>query len=130
MSRNCRVLVFGEAEKGEFCLPLRLKGLEDLLERLGTPPAGTLGIDYAIQTLLCQWELVYYRVHEEGYSTPDYQKGLQLLANQGANMHLTAVCMPGVGDQSLLGSLTPICLAMSSLLIVSERDFYDYLTCA
>lgn len=128
MDRNHRVLVFGEAEKGEFCRPLRLKGLEDLLNILGSPPDGSLGLDYAIQTLLCKWDLIFYRVHEEGYSIDDYNRGLQLLANQGQRMYLSAICMPGVGDPHLLNAVSPICQSMNLLLLVSEQDFYDYLT--
>ena len=123
-----RVLLFGEAEKGEYCTPLQLRDVPDLLEKLGHPPEDTQGIDYAIQTLLAGQEVLFFRVHEEGFSLEDYKRGLQLLLNEGNTLQLSAICMPGMGDPSVIQALSPICQAMQILLLVSERDFYDYST--
>ena len=125
---TCKVFLFGESEKGEYCSPLTVRNLEDLYMILGHPPKESAGIQYAIQSLLCNRELIFYRVHEEGFSVRDYTKGIQLLAHEGAKLQVSAVSMPGVGDHALINALSPICSAMRALLLVSEQDFYDYLT--
>lgn len=70
-----RVFLFGEAEKGDMCAPLRLQSLIELQEQLGNPPEGSLGIDYAVQTLLYKRELIFYRIREEGFNNEDYMRG-------------------------------------------------------
>ena len=123
-----RVFLFGEAEKGEYCTPIRLDSVVSLAERLGNPPQGSLGIEYAIQSLLFKRELIFYRVQEEGFSHEDYLRGIKLLHNQGFPLRPSAICIPGVGDREVIESLTPICKKLRALLILSERDLYDYLT--
>jgi len=123
-----RIFLFGEAEKGEMCTPFRLDNLIDLAERFGNPPQNSIGIDYAIQTLLYERELIFYRVSEEGFSHKDYSRGVNLLQNHGKKLNLSAICLPGVGDHKIIESLLPFCKANKILLILSERDLYDYLT--
>ncbi len=125
---NYRVFLFGESERGEICTPLRIQSLVQLAEDLGNPPQESIGIDYAIQILLFDRELIFYRVREEGYSKEDYLRGVKLLYNHGEKLKPTAICMPGVGDRQILEELSPICERHSSLLILSEKDLYDYLT--
>lgn len=125
---SLRVFLFGEAEKGEMCSPLRLENLVDLAERLGNPPSDSIGIDYAVQTLLFKHELIYYRIAEEGFSHADYMRGVKLLYNYGRKMHLSAICLPGVGDRRIIESLGPICQQINALLVLTEKDLYDYLT--
>jgi len=125
---SCRVFLFGEAERGELCTPLRFSSLAELAEKLGNPPLESIGIDYAVQTLLCNHELIFYRVREEGFSLEDYKRGVKLLYNHGHKMGLSAICIPGVGDRDLLDSLIPVCQKIKTLLILSERDLFDYLT--
>lgn len=123
-----RVFLFGEAEKGEICTPLRIQSLVQLAEDLGNPPIESIGIDYAIQVLLFERELIFYRVREEGFSKNDYLRGVKLLYNHGDKLRPTAICMPGMGDKNIIEKLAPICQKFSSLLILSEKDLYDYLT--
>ncbi len=122
-----RVFLFGEAEKGEPCTPLICTSLFQLSDMLGNPPEGSLGIDYAVQTLLYQRELIFFRVHEEGFSTEDYMRGLHALQSNVSLRPLAALCMPGVGDATLIAATTPICIAHSAILILTEKDLYDYL---
>lgn len=123
-----RVFLFGESQKGEMCTPCRLRSLEELEEKFGQPAENSIGIDYAVQTLLYQRELIFYRVHEEGFSREDYLRGIKLLYNHGQKMKLTAICLPGVGDRHIIESLSPICKKNKTILILSEKDLYDYLT--
>lgn len=123
-----RVFVFGEAEKGEFCTPLQFHSLATLAETLGHPPVESRGIDYAVQTLLSQRELIFFRVREEGFSKEQYLEGVKLLYNRGAKWHLSAIGIPGVGDRDIIDSLAPTCKKLGSILLLSERDLYDYLT--
>ena len=123
-----RIFLFGEAEKGRLCTPLPINHLGQLLEAFGHPPNDSQGIPYAIQVLLFQYQLIFFRVEQEGFSRESYSRGIQFLEREGKAMQLAAVCLPGVGDREIIAAITPFCLKSKSLLIVSEKDLFDYLT--
>jgi hypothetical protein len=123
-----KIFLFGEAEKGEFCTPFVCRSLPQLAEVFGNPPEESLGILYAVQALMYEHELIYFRVKEEGFSVSDYMRGIHLLENKEAFQDLAAICMPGVGDAEIIDATSPICSLHRSLLITTERDLYDYLT--
>ena len=122
------VFLFGEAEKGEFCTPLVYRNLPQLAESLGNPPEDSLGIMYAVQTLLYDRTLIFYRVKEEGFSIADYMKGLKLLQHTESELGLSAICMPGVGDATIINASAQVCALHKSCLIINEQDLYDFLT--
>ena len=122
------IFLFGAAERGELCTPLHLSSLEQVLDLLGNPPENTEGIRYAVQALLYQQNLIYFRVAEEGFSTEDYIQGLRILKQKNLQTSVTAIGMPGVGDEEIIQAAIPICHLYQSLLLVSEKDLYDYLT--
>lgn len=122
------IFLFGEAEKGEFCTPLVCKSLPQLAETFGNPPEESQGILYAVQALMYERELIFFRVKEEGFSISDYMRGIHLLKNKDAFLGLSAICMPGVGDAEIIDATNPICSLYRSLLITTEKDLYDYLT--
>lgn len=121
------VFLFGEAEKGEFCTPFLLKSLPQLVETYGNPPPDSLGILYAVQALMYERDLIYFRVKEEGFSIPDYMRGLKILEQAFPSYHLTAICMPGMGDSEIIEASCNICSIYRSFLITTEKDLYDYL---
>ncbi len=123
-----KIFLFGEAEKGAFCTPHLCRSLSDLSETFGNPPEESVGLVYAVQALLYERELIYFRVREEGFSTADYMKGIQLLGKKGELDDLAAICMPGVGNADILEATTPLCSVRRTLLITTEKDLYDYLT--
>lgn len=125
---NTRIFLFGEAERGELCTPLLLRTLEELLLYFGNAPKETLALEFAIQAILYEYELIFFRVQEEGFALTDYMKGVKLLYKKGKEMGLSAIGIPGVGDKEIIDSLFPICEEMKSILLLSEKDFYDYLT--
>lgn len=122
------LFLFGASEKGALCKPHHFSSLEELLDVLGHPPEHSEGIPYAIQTLLFQHNLIYFRVSEEGFSRDDYIQGLKLLRKKEIKKPPHAICMPGVGDEELIQATTPVCHIYQSVLIVSQKDLYDYLT--
>lgn len=73
-------------------------------------------------------EVIYIRVKEEGFSTKDYLKGMKHLVDKKQISHLTAVCLPGVGDSRIIDSVRPVTEAHGALIITTEQDLYDYLT--
>jgi hypothetical protein len=119
------IFLFGEAEKGEYCTPIVCKSLPQLVDVLGHPPAESQGIHYAIQALLYERELIYFRVKEEGFSTPDYMRGLKIL--QTKDITVSAICMPGVGDAEIIDSTYATCEQHKTFLILSQKDLYDFL---
>ena len=122
------VALFGEAEKGDIGFPLFMKSLTHLNEMLGNPPNESRGLFFAIQFLMYEQEVIYIRVKEEGFSTKDYLKGMKHLLNKKQISHLTAVCLPGVGDARIIDSVHPITEIHRALVITTEQDLYDYLT--
>ena len=127
---NHTLALFGEAGRGEFHTAYYCKTLEQLCEFLGEPPSKDCkGLDFAIQALLYQRGVVYFRVHEEGFSTQDYLSGFNFLENKNKFPDITAICLPGVGNAEIIQATDPICSIYRSFLILNETDFYDYLTC-
>ncbi len=122
------IALFGEAEKGEFSTPIFVQTITELSECLGNPPDHSRGIDMAVQALMFDRDLIYVRVKEEGFSLKDYLKGLKLLEYNRKLTELTAICLPGVGDATIIDAIHPICYHHNSFLITSEQDLYDYLT--
>ncbi len=122
------IFLFGEAEKGNFCTPILCHSLSELAEIFGNPPSESRGLFYAIQVLMYERGLMYFRVKEEGFSTPDYKKGIHMLKARKVPQLPTAIFLPGVGDVGLLDEIGEICYVYRSLLITTESDLYDYLT--
>ena len=124
-----KVALFGEAEKGDFHSLLFFSNLPLLAETLGHPPEGSHGLHLAIQTLMFKRDLIYIRVKEEGFSVRDYMQGLQLLKQTESVKKLSAICMPGVGSGEIIDQAIELCRKFHCMVITTERDFYDYLTC-
>lgn len=123
------VALFGEAQKGYFRTGYYCSTLAQLSEYLGEPPSSEAkGLSYAVQALLYERGVIYFRVHEEGFSVSDYLHGLSQLENKDAVPPLTAICLPGVGNSEIIEATTPICDTYKSCLILTEKDLYDYLT--
>ncbi|MCC5831933.1 MAG: hypothetical protein JJU12_02700 [Chlamydiales bacterium] len=123
------IALFGETQKGEFETAYFCKTLAQLSDFLGEPPSGDcLGLQFAIQALLFERGVVFFRVREEGYSARDYQFGLKFLINKELFPSISAICLPGVGDGEIIEETTPLCEVHNSILVLTERDLYDYLT--
>ncbi|MBS0623608.1 MAG: hypothetical protein JSS62_03200 [Verrucomicrobia bacterium] len=123
------IALFGESQKGNFHTGYYCKNLTQLLDFVGEPPSlESQGLLYAVQSLLYQYHVIFFRVREEGFSVQDYLNGLQLLGQQRLPMKLSAICLPGVGNSKIIEATNPICLQHNSLIILTEQDLYDYLT--
>ena len=122
------VALFGESEKGDFQTAYYCETLSQLEECLGHPPEDSRGLHYAVQALMYEMGLIFFRVKEEGFSTKDYLSGLSFLENKALVPELAAVCLPGVGDHKVIEASSPICQLHKSILVISEADLYDYLT--
>ena len=122
------IALFGEAEKGEFCLAYYCDSLPQMEALLGNPPPDSQGMTFAIQALLFRYRLIFFRVQEEGYSTRDYLLGLHFLQNRQLIPSLSAICLPGVSDDEILTVSSDVCHVYNSLLVTTEADLYDTLT--
>ena len=122
------IAVFGEAERGGFHDAFFCQSLEQLESNFGNPPLNSAGINLAIQALLYNRNLIYFRVKEEGFSSDDYLKGLCQLEKQHLFANIKAIGMPGVGDNKIIGASEEFCNIYNSILMTSEADFYDFLT--
>ena len=125
---NSLIALFGEAEKGSFQTPIHIKNLSQLCDVFGHPPEHTFGINFAIRSLLSEKELIFLRVQEEGFSVEDYIQGIHLLEKATTNTHLSAICMPGVGNDEIIDATFRLCEKRGSIFIASPQDLYDYLT--
>lgn len=122
------IALFGEAEKGDFHKGYLCENLTQLAENFGNPPLHSRGLFYAVQALLYQRKLIFFRVKEEGFSRLDYFKGIDCLKSLTLVPGICAICMPGVGNGEIIEAAIPLCKNHHSLLIISESDFYDYMT--
>lgn len=122
------LFIFGEAERGELGVPYICNSLRQLAGLLGNPPKGSRGIELAIEALLYNRTLIYFRVQEEGFSKEEYLRGFHVLKHNQILGNLSAICMPGVGDRELIEEVLPLCNLHKGLLIIDERDLFDYLT--
>ncbi len=122
------IALFGEAEKGQCKKPYILQELPQLIDLLGNPPPESEGLFFAIQALLFERQLIYFKVEEEGFSKEDYLAGLKYLKNKEKTQEIHALCMPGVGDKDLIDAFHPVCEKYKSHLITTQKDLYDYLT--
>jgi len=121
------IALFGESEKGEYETAYLCRSLQELSDCLGHPPPDSLGLYCAVQTLLYSYPLIFIRVRQEGYSFPDYIQGIRLLQDCEQRLHVEAICLPGVGDPRIIEMVEPFCIKHRSVLMMSERDLYDYL---
>lgn len=122
------IAMFGEAEKGSFRTSYFCQNLLQLVDYLGHPPADSRGLHYAVQALLFQHNIIFFRVEEEGFSYQDYFLGLRLLEKKQLLSDICAICLPGVGDTEIIEAATPICQVHHSIIVTTEPDLYDYLT--
>ncbi len=123
----CTMVLFGEAEKGEFQKGYSCQTLPQLADFLGNPPKNSLGLYFAIQALLFKRKIIFFRVKEEGYSLNDYFAGMQQLLTFRELTRLEAVGIPGVGNHEIIQALNPICHRYHSILCITEMDFFDYM---
>jgi hypothetical protein len=122
------VALFGEAEKGAFKTAHSFRKLPHLYDLLGHPPAESEGLFFAVQALLYNREILFFRVMDEGYSRPEYFHGLKYLENRDKVKKLDALCLPGVGDPGLLAASRATCELHRCILITTQKDLYDFLT--
>lgn len=122
------VALFGEAEKGELHTAYHCRSLPELERYFGNPPPFSKGLFFAVQTLLYHRDLLFFRVREEGFYLSDYINGLTLLHRENLPFSLSAIAIPGVGDNEIFQATTSFCHIHHSILISSEADLYDYLT--
>lgn len=122
------IALFGEAEKGDFNTIYLCRDLHQLLQHFGNPPPDSKGLYFAVQALMHNYDLLFFRVQEEGYSYSDYLYGLKLLREQEVISKMAAIFLPGVGDRELIHYVTDLCDQYHSVMITSEPDLYDYLT--
>jgi hypothetical protein len=122
------VALFGEAEKGEYRTGYLCQSLPQLVDWFGNPPDESRGLYFAVQALLYQRQILFFRVQEEGFSEEDYLLGLTLLAQQEKVPHIEAIGIPGVGNAKIIQAATPICELYHSVLLMTEADLFDYLT--
>lgn len=122
------IALFGASEKGHYGKPLTCKSVQELSDFCGNPPEHTRGIELSVQALLYEWELHFFRVHDEGYSLDDYMLGFKEILKNDAIQDISALALPGVGDDGILEASKSIVNTFGSLLILQENDLFDYLT--
>ena len=123
-----KVIAFlGESEMGRFHYPYFCYSLTQLATILGNPPEDSRGLDFAVQAIMYERNVIYFRVEEEGYSTKDYMQSIDIIKDKNKVKRLDAICIPGVGDKEIIFQLGPICKSHNSIIITSEKDLFDYL---
>ncbi len=121
------ISIFGLAEQGDLYRHIHLKSLQDLLLTLGQPGEGSIAIELAVQALMHERPVLFYRVKEEGFEDEFYLRGLRDLKKQNLKTTLSAIALPGVGSRPVIDEAALICKKESSILIMNQQDLYDYL---
>lgn len=122
---NNSIALLGESEKGRFLYPYFCKNLEELISYLGNPPKDSKGIDFAIQAIMYERDIVYFRVQEEGYFIKDYFQCLEIIKNKIKK--IDAICIPKVSNKEVIEKSSLICKSLSSIIITTKEDLFDYL---
>ena len=123
------IALFGEAEKGQHNTFYRCKTLDELFYFFGEPPKESEGLYHAVQAILYDRLLLYFRVHEEGISLDDYELGLDLLQKELQSLPpLGALFLPRIGEKEIVEEGLQLCQTNGSLLLFQASDFYDYMT--
>ncbi len=125
---NRTILIFGESQKGELQKFLFLKTLPDLAEALGEPTETGLGIHMAIQAMLFNQSVLFYKVKEEGFNIDHYLMGFKLLEKEFTSILLTAIALPGASSPPILEIADSLCKLHKSLILFNEKDLYDFMT--
>ncbi|MCH9614467.1 MAG: hypothetical protein SP1CHLAM54_15730 [Chlamydiia bacterium] len=120
--------LFGASEKGQFGTPLPCQNITELSDQVGNPVDESRAIELSVQALLYERALIFVRVHEEGFSVEDYLLGFKEILKDETIQELTALALPGVGDETILDASNSITQTFGSLLIVQENDLFDYVT--
>jgi hypothetical protein len=121
------IALFGEAEKGEYNKGYYCKELPQLVDIFGNPPENSEGLYYAVQSLLYQFPLIYFRIEEEGGHIEEYLQGMRLLEESPLLASVSAICTPGVGTPEMVDTIVPFCKEHHQLWVISEKDLFDYL---
>ncbi len=123
------IVLFGESEKGQYQAGYLCHSLMDLCSSLGHPIANQgNGIFLAIQLIMLNYSVLFFRVQEEGFNSEHYLFGAKFLNEQQLINSFTAIAIPGVGDNQIIEAFIPICHKYESLLVINEQDLYDLLT--
>lgn len=118
--------LFGEAEKGLYDTAHLCHNVEEMYHYLGNKT--TKGLSLATQGINHGYDILYFRVKEEGYSLDDYFFGLQFLNTHINDLSLSALSLPGVGDLYVIEAARSLCQKYQCLLLVSDQDLYDLIT--
>jgi len=121
------IALFGESEKGRFHYPYFCYSVEQLADTFGNPPPESQGLELAIQSIMYERDIIFFRVAEEGYSVDDYINSIEILKDTNQVKNLDAICIPKVSDHKILDSFDPICKLHKSLIITTQKDLFDYL---
>jgi hypothetical protein len=122
------IAIFGESKEGPLHTFIHLRSLPHIVESFGNPTETGLGIHLAIQALLFQREVLFYRLEEEGFQKDTYELGCHLLEKHPKKEELTAIALPGVGDTLILSFAQKVAAPIGALLLITAKDLYDFTT--
>lgn len=126
--KQSKVAIFGECTEGRQDEWILLKNLPEVADILGNPTESGLGVHMTIQTILFDHFAFFYKISEEGFSKTEYAKGLKFLEHIPCDYTLSAIALPGVGDNQILAEAKHLCDLHKCLLILTEKDLYDAIT--
>jgi len=122
------IAIFGESERGSLEKLSYLNSLPSLVENLGQATENGRGVHMAIQAIMYQRDLIFFKVSEEGFNLEEYLAGFHLLESKSSDLNLAAIALPGVGDRNIIDRALTICEIQKSFLIIKEQDLYDFMT--
>ena len=121
------IVLFGQSEKGQYHKAYFCNNLVQLEDTFGSPPEDSLGLLFAIQALMYERRIIFFRVEEEGFTNIDYIKGFDILKNPNRIKKISAICLPNAGDHKILDRTDLLCKMHRCILITTHKDLFDYL---
>ncbi len=122
------IVIFGESKGGDFQKPLLFNTLPELSQALGEPTQNSSGIHLAVQALLLNQRVLYYKVSEEGFNPDQYLLGFKLIEKYPPEKSISAALLPGVSSSEILTLAKEFSAHTGLLLLFTEKDLYDLLT--
>lgn len=117
------IALFAESDQGPFKTFNHINSVSSLYSIAGNLRNNS-AYKLVFSALEMGYDVLFWRVTEEGMDTPSYLEGLSQLRK---THHIIACYLPGVSEAPVLLKLEQLCKEKKSIILMQEPDLYDLL---